>query len=561
MNQTPFRISAAVPIGFMLALAAITFLVSPDRNASLPALVQLLLGTAIFFLCAFAIRNEQSVRAGAYLLAAGAIGIALLTLLGTDWAVVRLAALPELYNRIPALLRDATDQRPFHPRVMGMALAVVLPPCLALALFGRSRPLRLLAATGALAAAAVLPLTQAVQALLGLAVGLWVLAVWRTRWALLLPPLLLFALYWLGRANDLHALLLRTVALDDTGGIGVALRLDIWSRAWEMLLDMPLIGPGLNTFPIMVWHFYPGYLIGPELHAHNVLLQVGLDLGLPGLAAFITLLVAAAVAAVRSLRRAAGGDLPALTAGLAAGIAAYLGAGLIDNPWSSKAGILLWVLLGLLAGVDQVVGDFAPWAARSAGRHIWGALIWGLPALLVALALLLTPGVLSRNIALVEAQRLLAAQSDESVAVGDWEKAAAQLQQVAPASDSPHPFARLASVYAWQGDYARALTALNEQVLRDRRNTIMRYAPFEAIRRVLAGEEAGNSETDLLAVYGQWMARFPQRAEWYAATAVVYAQFLGDDAAARHVLERGLQQDAQPAGLLDYYLAQLPAAD
>jgi hypothetical protein len=335
-----------------------------------------------------------------------------------------------------------------------------------------------------------------------------------------------------------------------------------------MLQNMPLTGPGLDVFPIMAWHFYPGYLIGPEPHAHNLYLQLALDLGLPGLAAFLTLMVAAGAMAVRCMRRTGDPTLRALAAGSAAGIAAYLGAGLIDTPWASKPGILLFVLLGVLAATQRLAGGTAgaP-AAASLRRRATSALVWGLPALLVAGAMLLVPGVLPRNTGLLAAQKLLlAARAGEPVARADWEQAAAQLRQVtgtaetATASGSPHPFARLASVYAWQGDYAAALGALDGQVQADGREPMTRYAPFEAWRRRLAGAPPGDPWADLLDVYGQWMARFPERAENYAAAAAVYAWRLDDSAGARQVLEKGLRAGAQPAGLLTYFMAQLPAS-
>ena len=84
-------------------------------------------------------------------------------------------------------------------------------------------------------------------------------------------------------------------------------------------------------------------------------------------------------------------------------------------------------------------------------------------------------------------------------------------------------------MYAWQGDYAAALTALDGQVTRGSGDPIARYAPFEAIRRRLAGEPPADPWADLLAVYGQWLARYPRSCQSYAAAATVYARRLGDN--------------------------------
>jgi hypothetical protein len=53
---------------------------------------------------------------------------------------------------------------------------------------------------------------------------------------------------------------------------------------------------GMNTFRRNVFVLYPLFLVGPDFdiaHAHNEFLQAALDLGLPGLIAFLTLHIGA----------------------------------------------------------------------------------------------------------------------------------------------------------------------------------------------------------------------------------------------------------------------------
>ncbi len=67
-------------------------------------------------------------------------------------------------------------------------------------------------------------------------------------------------------------------------------RLEIWSRARYGIQDFPFTGMGMNTFGHLLTVLYPLINFSPDpvsLNAHNIYLQVALDLGIPGLIAFL----------------------------------------------------------------------------------------------------------------------------------------------------------------------------------------------------------------------------------------------------------------------------------
>src|SRR5207237_5657063 len=70
-----------------------------------------------------------------------------------------------------------------------------------------------------------------------------------------------------------------------------AIRGEIWSRAAQAIHDYPLTGIGMGAFRSVVPALYPYVLSDPSKvhHAHNLYLQVGADLRLPGLVGFIAL--------------------------------------------------------------------------------------------------------------------------------------------------------------------------------------------------------------------------------------------------------------------------------
>ena len=138
-------------------------------------------------------------------------------------------------------------------------------------------------------------------------------------------------------------------------------RVEIWSRAIYGLQDFPFTGMGMNTFREVVHVLYPLFLIAPDVdigHAHNEFLQAGLDLGIPGLIAFIALYIGAfwMLADIWKRTRNSQPLTPNLqrstVLGLGGGLSAHLLYGLTDAvALGAKPGVLFWMLLGLIAGL------------------------------------------------------------------------------------------------------------------------------------------------------------------------------------------------------------------
>jgi putative inorganic carbon (HCO3(-)) transporter len=117
----------------------------------------------------------------------------------------------------------------------------------------------------------------------------------------------------------------------------------------------------MGTFDRVVPLRYPYILLaGAELaipHAHNLFLQVAVDLGIPGLIAFTALLAVVLSAALRAARTWVGErDLALQAAGLGAGMAAVLVHGLVDAAvWGTKPAIILWAIMGLTMAHAAVI--------------------------------------------------------------------------------------------------------------------------------------------------------------------------------------------------------------
>ena len=243
------------------------------------------------------------------------------------------------------------------PNNLALYLGHILPILLAVAALGRSRDKRL--AAGLLAAPVFLGLvlTFSKGALL-LAVPAAVLfmgfvAGGRWRWVALglvgLGALALLPLFGTERFAGLF---------DLQGGTSF-FRVQLWRGAWNMILDHPWLGVGLDNFLYAYRTTYALPTAWQELnlsHPHNVVLDFWTRLGFLGLVVGVWLFVAAFWQGWPALRRASG-DRWALLLGLLASLVATLAHGLIDNSLFLVDLMLLFMLsIGLIVRLTEQPG-------------------------------------------------------------------------------------------------------------------------------------------------------------------------------------------------------------
>ncbi len=312
---------------------------------------------------------------------AAATGIALLAPLGITW-LYKFRPLQAILDRIPSPLVGVFQgaESGFHPNQVAGTLLYALPLMLALSGAGlrvRPRPRwfwLLLLATAVVFT--VLVLTQSRAALLGLAVSVlfMMLVPWRWgRWLLVcgsaallisIPFLPASLLDVLGGAPPVEA-------LGGTSSLGF--RQDVWTQAVAALHDFPFTGMGLGTFRHIVFLLYPiqvtpTYNLG---HAHNFILQTGLDFGLFGLVALVAIYLTAAVALVYSGRCAVsmGGIGRGWVIGLAGSLAAQVVYGQLDAvAMGAKTNFMFWFWLALVFALGNLAGH--PRAPVQAARTL-----------------------------------------------------------------------------------------------------------------------------------------------------------------------------------------------
>ncbi|MEZ4642780.1 MAG: O-antigen ligase family protein [Chloroflexota bacterium] len=134
------------------------------------------------------------------------------------------------------------------------------------------------------------------------------------------------------------------------GNLGtINFRKEVWHWGLLAVSDFPFTGTGLGSFRRVIHRFYPTTILPTYdiAHAHNIFLQVALDVGLPGLVAYGALLLLVGYMGWQVARY--NERWRALTLGLLAGLAAVHIFGLTDAlALGAKPGLLFWWALGLL---------------------------------------------------------------------------------------------------------------------------------------------------------------------------------------------------------------------
>lgn len=357
------RLPGPTPAGLAILLFAlilpVNYALAAVPSLTLQPILRTLGGMALYYAAVHWGKTSARLRWLAVLTGFASIGLCLFSLISVNWTSGKLFFIPSsMYERFSVSVGDA-----IHPNVLAGSLIALLPLALAMPLFAwRSLTWaeRLLYPIVLISAIAAMLLTQSRGALVSLFVALLSVLLLRSAWFWLMPlaGLLSGIGVWfsLGRGE----ILMRLSSMISIEGLGQ--REDIWWRAIYMLQDFPLTGVGMGHFPAAFRVFYPLSLdpTGEMQHAHNLFLQVGTDMGIPGLVFWLGILIgviAAAWQVYRAGRKLRQPVYRAIGAGLLACQLAFIFHGLFDSVlWGEiRIAPLVWWLWGLaMAGWNVI---------------------------------------------------------------------------------------------------------------------------------------------------------------------------------------------------------------
>jgi putative inorganic carbon (HCO3(-)) transporter len=411
---------------FFALMVPVGIWASAVPDLTLPKAAGLVLGLAVFRAVALTVDSSRRLNLALALFCLIGLAILVVGVFGARW-LAKVGPLYTLTGHIPWLIQGLPESQAeaVSPNQLAGALTLYLPLALAL-VSGRRFSRRaiigpLLGLVGSLLFLALvvgtLLLTQSRSGWIGGTAGILALVslaglTSRRRWARwlggALPVLaalgVMVLLFYLGPQQLGESFFRKgsTSQVEEAvGAITLEGRVEVWSRALYVIQDFPFTGCGLGTFRQVVQVLYPLLTVSPDAdiaHAHNIFLQTALDLGIPGLVAYLAILGIALALCWRvaltpiplplspspaerergrgkppeaSARRAfgpraAGVGVRALALGLAAGLIALHVYGMTDAlALGSKPAVAFWYALGMMAAMAGMSES----AATSAQRY------------------------------------------------------------------------------------------------------------------------------------------------------------------------------------------------
>ena len=336
------------PINLIILLwligVGVSVLVTADPDKTLPQFTRFIASLILFYGLVAIVQRRGQVTWLAYgLIGLGAL-FALMAPVTVAWHETKSFLIPNVIYQLFPLLSPET----IHPNTMASLMILLLP--LPLAYFWRDFSQRKrswllwLLITGWMGLILLLTKSRGgyLAAVIGVLLVLWLM---RRRWlAMALAGITAVAATWLLTAAN-TAVSTADVASGITDPGALEFRLGVWRIALWMMSDFSFTGAGMGAFNDVGMRLYP-FADNGNPGTHNIYLQMGVDLGIPGLIVYLAWLLLALFMAWKTLKWAeklADDDLRTMMVGAFAGLIAYSAHGLIDNG-------LVWTLV-----------SFVPW--------------------------------------------------------------------------------------------------------------------------------------------------------------------------------------------------------
>jgi O-antigen ligase len=333
----------AVALVVLVVVAAVT---ARDVIAAVPHVVALVVAVALALAVLAACPRWRDLRRLVLVLAVVGTGVCLYSLGGAGDIQAALPGAGVVGNRASGIFQS--------PNQLGTFSGLLMFVGLGLALGARTRWERVVGSACLLSATAALLISLSRGAWIGAGLGLAVFVLLSPRARRVVPAVLaaggiLIPLVLAVTAPQLFAVVAaRAAALVQVDANPEDARPLIYQEAVRQIVERPWTGQGPGNYPLVLESAHSAAPSVAVLHAHNVMLQVAAEAGIPAavLLVVFTLSVARSVLLARSRLPAPDRDL---LMGLAAGLVVVMGQGLFDFTLGNPTLLfLVWTTVGLV---------------------------------------------------------------------------------------------------------------------------------------------------------------------------------------------------------------------
>jgi putative inorganic carbon (HCO3(-)) transporter len=343
-------------IGLLCLAMLVTVYATTTLEKTMIQVWRFLAGIALFYAIVNWCSSHSRIRLLFTGLTLAGLGLALFAPFSVLWTFDKITFIPELFYRYFSIL--VSDSA--NPSVMAGSLVILLPFPLSILIFRWKRAGKIDKMLAALAFSLMM-----VMLILTRARGAWTAAA-----AVFLTLLLLFdRRSWILIFLGIVILIALVMVLGDMQILEVLLysntvgdldtRLEIWSRALILIRDFPYTGVGMGSFQEAAETFFAYDQYAPAYipHAHNIFMQVAVDLGMLGLVAWCSIFLTMIYLSWRFFRygKLKGEQLiMASCAALLASQVALIINGLTDAVvWGMvRPAPLVWVIWGYAAAIS-----------------------------------------------------------------------------------------------------------------------------------------------------------------------------------------------------------------
>jgi len=361
-GQFSLRTPADWPIFILILVLPMASWVTRLPGITQTQVLRLLSGIAIYYAVVnWGHTKDRLAAIITAIIAAGTL-LALSSPFSVQWTTSKITIIPTyLYEKFIILVADTV-----HPNVIAGSLVIILPISLSILLFNWQRAnlvQRLFNLIASMIMVSILVLSQSRGSLMALAVIILFLFVirWQRGWIMIsfagFGALILVSFIGFTPLIDF------ILGGQNIGGVDG--RLEIFSRALFMIQDFPYTGIGMGSFTSVADTFYPFLHASPGsiYHAHNLFLQVGLDLGIPGLIAWLATVIIIISTSWNLFRVGRSLDntwLASIGAGLLCSQIALITHGLTDAvTWGMvRSAPIVWAIWGFAAAANQVFSQY-----------------------------------------------------------------------------------------------------------------------------------------------------------------------------------------------------------